>query len=89
MLSDLMIPYLKWMIISVLDTLKFRVHDNLCSCMHYNFHSQVPVMSWFDDPNDTELLELILFFEALDKVNNVVTVATRTESAAISKLSQH
>ncbi len=57
--------------------------------MHYNFHSQVPVMSWFDDPNDTELLELILFFEALDKVNNVVTVATRTESAAISKLSQH
>ncbi len=76
------------MIISVYDTLKFRVHDNLCSCMHYNFHSQVPITSWFDDPNDTELLELIPFFEA-PKVNDVVTIATRTESAAISKLSQH
>lgn len=30
--------------------------------------------SWFDDPNDTELLDLIPFFEALEKVDNVVTV---------------
>lgn len=30
--------------------------------------------SWFDDPNDTELLDLIPFFEALDKVDNVLSV---------------
>ena len=30
--------------------------------------------SWFDDPNDTELLDLIPFFEALDKVDNVLNV---------------
>lgn len=35
---------------------------------------QIPVSSWFDDPNDTELRDLIPFFEALDKVDNVLTV---------------
>ena len=35
---------------------------------------QVPVTSWFDDPNDTELLDLIPFFEALDKVDDVVSI---------------
>lgn len=30
--------------------------------------------SWFDDPNDTELLDLIPFFEALDKVDDVVSI---------------
>ena len=30
--------------------------------------------SWFDDPDDTELLELIPFFEGLDKVDNVLSV---------------
>lgn len=40
---------------------------------------QVPVTSWFDDPNDTELLDLIPFFEALDKVDNVLTVLSRSQ----------
>ena len=35
---------------------------------------QIPVSSWFDDPSDTELRDLIPFFEALDKVDNVLTV---------------
>lgn len=30
--------------------------------------------SWFDDPNDTELLDLVPFFEGLNKVDNVLTV---------------
>ena len=42
-------------------------------------HIQVPVTSWFDDPNDTELLDLIPFFEALDKVDNVLTVLGRSQ----------
>ena len=40
---------------------------------------QVPVTSWFDDPNDMELLDLIPFFEALDKVDNVLTVLGRSQ----------
>lgn len=34
----------------------------------------MPVTSWFEDPNDTELLDLIPFFEALSKVDNVLTI---------------
>lgn len=35
---------------------------------------QVPVASWFDDMSDTELLDLIPFFERLSKVDDVYTV---------------
>ena len=41
---------------------------------------QVPVTSWFDDPNDTELMDLIPFFEALDKVDNVLSVLGQNHS---------
>ena len=41
---------------------------------------QVPVTSWFDDPNDTELLDLLPFFEALEKVENVLTVLGQNNS---------
>ena len=34
----------------------------------------MPVASWFDDMTDTELLDLIPFFEGLAKVDNVYTV---------------
>ncbi|CAC5410889.1 CTDSP [Mytilus coruscus] len=41
----------------------------------YIFHpdNAVPVQSWFDDMEDTELRDLIPFFEALAKVDNVYT----------------
>ena len=35
--------------------------------------TQVPVASWFEDMSDTELLDLIPFFERLSKVDNVYT----------------
>lgn len=35
---------------------------------------QVPVASWFDDMSDSELLDLIPFFEKLSKMDNVYTV---------------
>lgn len=56
------------------DLNRVVIIDN--SPQSYIFHpdNAVPVTSWFDDPNDTELLELIPFFEALDRVDNVVTV---------------
>lgn len=34
----------------------------------------MPVASWFDDMSDTELHDLIPFFEKLSKVDNVYTV---------------
>ncbi|XP_032801857.1 carboxy-terminal domain RNA polymerase II polypeptide A small phosphatase 1 isoform X2 [Petromyzon marinus] len=41
----------------------------------YIFHpdNAVPVMSWFDDMTDTELLDLIPFFEELSEADNVYT----------------
>jgi len=36
--------------------------------------TQVPVISWFDDPNDTELLDLLPFLEAIAKSDNVYSV---------------
>lgn len=48
----------------------------------YIFHpdNAVPVGSWFDDPNDTELLELIPFFEGLTQVENCVDVLKQSYS---------
>uniref|UniRef100_A0A023F553 protein-serine/threonine phosphatase n=1 Tax=Triatoma infestans TaxID=30076 RepID=A0A023F553_TRIIF len=42
----------------------------------YIFHpdNAVPVASWFDDMTDTEMLDLIPFFETLSKVDNVYTM---------------
>ncbi len=39
----------------------------------YLFHpdNAVPVVSWFDDPNDHELLDLIPFFEDLARVSDI------------------
>jgi TFIIF-interacting CTD phosphatase-like protein len=42
----------------------------------YIFHpsNAIPISSWFNDPNDTELLDLIPFLEDLKLVENVMTV---------------
>ncbi|KAJ1565311.1 hypothetical protein HK405_012652 [Cladochytrium tenue] len=42
----------------------------------YIFHptNAVPISSWFNDPNDTELTDLIPFLEDLKLVDNVATV---------------
>lgn len=42
----------------------------------YMFHPEnaVPIGSWFDDPNDVELQDLVPFFEALTKVDDVTAV---------------
>jgi RNA polymerase II subunit A small phosphatase-like protein len=46
-----------------------ELHDLYLSFVYF----QVPVQSWFDDMEDTELRDLIPFFEALAKVDNVYT----------------
>lgn len=44
--------------------------------------AQVPVASWFDDMADTELLDLIPFFERLSKVDSVYTVLRHQGTAS-------
>ncbi|XP_030210840.1 carboxy-terminal domain RNA polymerase II polypeptide A small phosphatase 1 isoform X2 [Gadus morhua] len=55
------------------DLDKVIIVDN--SPASYVFHpdNAVPVASWFEDMSDTELLDLIPFFERLSKVDNVYT----------------
>ncbi|RWS09972.1 carboxy-terminal domain RNA polymerase II polypeptide A small phosphatase 1-like protein [Dinothrombium tinctorium] len=56
------------------DLQKVVIVDN--SPASYVFHpdNAVPVASWFDDMSDTELRDLIPFFEKLSKSDNVHTV---------------
>lgn len=49
---------------------------------------QVPVGSWFDDMTDTELRDLIPFFEKLSKVDDVYTVLRGVNSTAQALSSQ-
>ncbi|CAB0020631.1 unnamed protein product [Nesidiocoris tenuis] len=55
------------------DLQKVVIVDN--SPASYIFHpdNAVPVASWFDDMTDTEMLDLIPFFENLSKAENVYT----------------
>lgn len=41
---------------------------------------KVPVQSWFDDMNDTELLDLLPFFEGLSKEEEVYGVLQNLRS---------
>lgn len=56
------------------DLHKVVIVDN--SPASYIFHpdNAVPVASWFDNVHDTELRDLIPFFEKLSKVENIYTV---------------
>nr|XP_060629502.1 carboxy-terminal domain RNA polymerase II polypeptide A small phosphatase 1 [Anolis sagrei ordinatus] len=56
------------------DLTRIIIVDN--SPASYVFHpdNAVPVASWFDNMADTELLDLLPFFERLSKVDNVYTV---------------
>ncbi|KAG8521517.1 CTD small phosphatase-like protein, partial [Galemys pyrenaicus] len=56
---------------------KVIIVDN--SPASYIFHPEnaVPVQSWFDDMTDTELLDLIPFFEGLSREDDVYSVLHR------------
>jgi len=48
--------------------------DNSPSSYLFHPENAVPIDTWFDDENDTELLDLIPVLESLTKVDNVRTV---------------
>ncbi|XP_065203436.1 carboxy-terminal domain RNA polymerase II polypeptide A small phosphatase 1 [Planococcus citri] len=60
------------------DLHKVIIIDN--SPASYIFHpdNAVPVQSWFDDMTDSELLDLIPFFERLSKIDSVYSVLCNT-----------
>ncbi|TSL54342.1 Carboxy-terminal domain RNA polymerase II polypeptide A small phosphatase 1 [Bagarius yarrelli] len=64
------------------DLNKVIIVDN--SPASYIFHpdNAVPVASWFDDMSDTELLDLIPFFERLSKVDDVYTVLKQQRTSS-------
>ncbi|XP_046461531.1 carboxy-terminal domain RNA polymerase II polypeptide A small phosphatase 1-like [Daphnia pulex] len=66
---------------------KVVIIDN--SPASYIFHpdNAVPVASWFDDMSDSELLDLIPFFERLSQVDNVYTVLRNSNHAALTNRS--
>lgn len=45
--------------------------DNSPHAYAYNVDNGVPILSWFDDENDTELLKLIEFLRRIHKVSDV------------------
>ncbi|KAI4892997.1 hypothetical protein NFI96_027322 [Prochilodus magdalenae] len=64
------------------DLNKVVIVDN--SPASYIFHpdNAVPVASWFDDMSDTELLDLIPFFERLSKVDDVYAVLKQQRTSS-------
>ncbi|KAF4087205.1 hypothetical protein AMELA_G00092880 [Ameiurus melas] len=64
------------------DLNKVIIVDN--SPASYIFHpdNAVPVASWFDDMSDTELLDLIPFFERLSKVDDVYAVLKQQRTSS-------
>ncbi|XP_067371939.1 carboxy-terminal domain RNA polymerase II polypeptide A small phosphatase 1-like isoform X3 [Channa argus] len=64
------------------DLNKVIIIDN--SPASYIFHPEnaVPVASWFDDMSDTELLDLIPFFERLSKVDNIYDILMQQQTSS-------
>ncbi|XP_034429717.1 carboxy-terminal domain RNA polymerase II polypeptide A small phosphatase 1 isoform X2 [Hippoglossus hippoglossus] len=64
------------------DLNKVIIIDN--SPASYVFHPEnaVPVVSWFDDMSDTELLDLIPFFERLSTVDDVYDILKQERTSS-------
>ena len=63
------------------DLRKTIIIDNSPTCYLFHPHNAVPISTWFNDPNDAELLDLIPFLEDLRHVDNVMTVLDTTAIA--------
>ena len=63
------------------DLTKTVLVDNSPHAFGYQIDNGIPIESWFDDPNDTELLKLERFMRSLqgkDDVRDVVRKQFRT-----------
>lgn len=60
------------------DLKNIIIVDNSPVCYMFHPYNAVPCTSWFNDPHDAELLDLIPFLEDLRMVDNVMTVLDST-----------
>lgn len=58
--------------------------DNSPASYCFNVENAVPIKTWFNDPYDTELLDLLPIFESLSKVKDVRKIIKQI----INKMSQ-
>ena len=60
------------------DLSKCVLVDNSPHAFGYQVDNGIPIESWFDDPNDTELLKLERFLRTLHGVKDTRTVIRKT-----------
>lgn len=70
--------YLKDLNVLGRDLKKSVLVDNSPHAFGYQVDNGIPIESWFDDKNDTELLKLERFLRTLHEVEDVRSVVRRT-----------